>query len=129
MSNADLLKSRLRNFGRMRERRIAFTIGLALDSPPEKLRKVPDALRAIVEAEKSTRFDRAHFARIGAGSLDFETVYYVTTADYGIYMNIQQSINLRVIEMLAKEGLDLAVPVQRLWQQHPESQAAGPEKT
>lgn len=129
MSNADLLKSRLRNFGRMRERRIAFTIGLALDSPPEKLRKVPDALRAIVEAEKSTRFDRAHFARIGAGSLDFETVYYVTTPDYSVYVNIQQSINLRIIELLAKEGLDLAVPVQRLWQQHPESQAPGPEKT
>jgi small-conductance mechanosensitive channel len=129
MSNADVLKSRLRNFGRMRERRIAFTIGLALDSDPRKLKGIPAALRAIVESGKNTRFDRSHFARIGAGSLDFETVYHVTTADYGIYMNIQQDINLRVIEMLNKEGLELAVPVQRVWQQQAHALDAGPEKT
>jgi small-conductance mechanosensitive channel len=127
MSNADLLKSRLRNFGRMRERRIAFTLGLALDSPPGKLKKLPGALRAIVESEKNTRFDRSHFSRIGAGSLDFETVYFVTTPDYGVYMDIQQGINLRVIEMLEKEGLELAVPVQRVWQQQAAALDAGPE--
>ncbi|HEY6641638.1 mechanosensitive ion channel family protein [Povalibacter sp.] len=128
MSNADLLSSRVRNFGRMRERRIAFTVAVALDSPPEKLKSIPAALRAIVESEKNTRFDRAHFSRIGAGSLDFETVYYVTTADYGVYMDIQQDINLRVIEMLDKEGLELAVPVQRVWQQSA-ALDAGPERT
>lgn len=129
MSNADLLSSRVRNFGRMRERRIAFTVGVALDSNPAKLKQIPAALRAIVESGKNTRFDRSHFARIGAGSLDFETVYHVTTADYGIYMDIQQDINLRVIEMLDKEGLELAVPVQRVWQQQAAALDAGPEKT
>ncbi|HMN43583.1 MAG TPA: mechanosensitive ion channel family protein [Povalibacter sp.] len=129
MSNADLLSSRVRNFGRMRERRVAFTVGVALDSPPAKLQKLPAALRSIVESEKSTRFDRAHFARIGPGSLDFETVYYVTTANYGTYMDIQQNINLRIIEMLDKEKLELAVPVQRVWQQATAGLEAGPEKT
>jgi small-conductance mechanosensitive channel len=128
MSNADLLKSRLRNYGRMIERRIQFVVGLALDSPPDKLTKVPAALRAIVEAEKNTRFDRSHFARIGSGSLEFETVYYVTTADYGVYMDIQQRINLKVIEMLAQEELELAIPVQRVWQQQKSAVDAGPEK-
>lgn len=126
MSNADLLKSRLRNFGRMRERRIAFTLGLALDSAPDKLKRIPGALRAIVESQERTRFDRSHFARIGAGSLDFETVYFVTTPDYALYMDIQQDINLRVIEMLEKEGLELAVPVQRVWQQQSAALDAGP---
>lgn len=128
MSNADMLKSRLRNFGRMRERRIVFTVGVALDSAPEKLKKLPATLRAIVESEKQARFDRAHFARIGAGSLDFETVYHVTTADYGTYMDIQQNINLRIIETLDKEGLELAVPVQRVWRDPAALLDAGPEK-
>lgn len=129
MSNADLLKSRLRNYGRMIERRIQFVIGLALDSPPEKLSKVPDALRALVEAEENTRFDRSHFARISGTALEFETVYFVTTANYGVYMNIQQRINLRIIEMLDKEGLQLAIPVQRVWNQKAATVDAGPEKT
>lgn len=128
MSNADLLKSRLRNFGRMRERRIAFTIGLALDSDPAKLKAVPGALRAIVESQPKTRFDRAYFARIGASSLDFETVYFVTTPDYSVYVGIQQEINLRIIEMLDKEGLNLAVPMQRVWQAG-RALDAGPERT
>ncbi|MFL6551600.1 MAG: mechanosensitive ion channel family protein [Povalibacter sp.] len=128
MSNADLLKSRLRNYGRMIERRIQFVLGVGLDSPPEKLSKVPSALRAIVEREKNTRFDRSHFARIGAGSLEFETVYFVTTADYGIYMDIQQRINLSIIEMLSQEGLQLAIPVQRIWTQQTTAVDAGPEK-
>jgi small-conductance mechanosensitive channel len=129
MSNADLLKSRLRNYGRMIERRIQFVIGVALDSPPEKLSKVPAALRAIVEAEQNTRFDRSHFARIGTSSLEFETVYFVTTANYGVYMDIQQRINLRVIELLSAEGLDLAIPVQRIWKQDTPAVDAGPEKS
>lgn len=86
MSNADMLSSRLRNYGRMRERRSVFTINLALDSAPEKLKNVPAGLRAIIEAEQNVRFDRSHFARIGAGSLEFESVYIVTTADYARYM-------------------------------------------
>ncbi|HEY5810694.1 MAG TPA: mechanosensitive ion channel family protein [Povalibacter sp.] len=130
MSNADLLKSRLRNFGRMRERRIAFTIGLALDTPPTLLRRIPAALRSIVESQQHTRFDRSHFARIGHASLDFETVYFVTTADYGTYMDIQQTINLRVIELLEKDGMELAVPMQRVWQrQAGVLDSGGPEKT
>lgn len=126
MSNADLLKSRLRNYGRMRERRVQFVIGLALDSPPARLRDLPAALRSIVESQHNVRFDRSHFARINAGALEFETVYFVTTPDYGVYMDVQQQINLRVIETLESRELQLAVPVQRILQPQVD---AGPERT
>ncbi|HEY4368164.1 MAG TPA: mechanosensitive ion channel family protein [Steroidobacteraceae bacterium] len=116
MSNADLLSSRIRNFGRLRERRVLFNVNLALDAPPERLQNIPAALRALIEAEKDVRFDRSHFARIGNSALEFETVYFVTTSDYVRYMDIQQNINLRIIELLKREKLNLAVPVQKVWQ-------------
>ena len=116
MSNADLLSSRIRNFGRLRERRIVFTLNLALDSPPDRLQKIPQELRSIIESEQDVRFDRSHFSRIGSAALEFETVYYVTTANYTRYMDIQQDINLRIIQLLEREDLNLAVPVQKLWQ-------------
>lgn len=128
MSNADLLSSRLRNFGRMRERRVAFIIGLALDSPPDKLKNIPAQLRGLVEAENNVRFDRSHFARIGAGALEFETVYFVTTADYGRYMDIQQSINLSIIRLMQRAELDLAVPVQRVWREQVEAAGVSPSQ-
>lgn len=129
MSNADLLSSRIRNFGRLRERRVVFTLNLALDSPPDRLQKIPQELRAIIESEKDIRFDRSHFSRIGTAALEFETVYYVTTSDYTRYMDIQQNFNLRIIELLEREDLNLAVPVQKRWQDGAVSTTPVMEKT
>jgi small-conductance mechanosensitive channel len=114
MSNADLLKSRLRNYGRMSERRVLFTIGVTYDTPVEKLEQIPGIIRRIVESQEGTRFDRSHFANHGACSLDFETVYYVLSADYTRHMDIQQEIRLQIHRELARLAVEFAYPTQRL---------------
>lgn len=114
MPNADLLSSRIRNLGRLRERRIVFTLALSPETPHEKLVDLPEKLRAIVSAEQDVRFDHSHFMKIGA-ALEFETVYFVTTPDGARNLDITQSINLNVLSMLNKEDIELAVPSQRLW--------------
>lgn len=125
MPNADLLASRIRNWGRMRERRITFTLALSPETPRDKLELLPKNLRAIIEAEKDVRFDRSHFAKISA-ALEFETVYFVTTSDYARYMDIQQSINLQIIDLLAREQIEFAVPSQRLWLENSRALEASP---
>jgi small-conductance mechanosensitive channel len=114
MSNADLLKSRLRNYGRMSERRVLFTIGVTYDTPVEKLEQIPGIIRRIVESQEGARFDRSHFANHGACSLDFETVYYVLSADYTRHMDIQQQIRLQIHRELARLAVEFAYPTQRL---------------
>ena len=113
MPNSNLLASRVRNWGRLLERRITFILGVSTDTPREKLEKLPKTLRSIVEAEKDIRFDRSHFTKIGA-ALEFETVYFVTTPDYARYMDIQQTINLKIIDALAQEEIEFAMPSQKL---------------
>jgi small-conductance mechanosensitive channel len=115
LSNADLLGSRIRNYGRMFERRVVFTLGVTYETPREKLRQLPKVLRAIVEEEADTRFDRSHFAKYGPASLDFEVVYYVLSPDYNRYMDIQQSINLRIHEEFERLGVEFAYPTQKVW--------------
>jgi small-conductance mechanosensitive channel len=39
----------------------------------------------------------------------------VIKPDYGLYMDIQQDINLRVLESLAQQHIEFASPSQRLW--------------
>jgi len=114
-SNADLLKSRIRNFGRMRERRVVFTVGVTYGTPKEKLEKIPGILRAAVESQPRTRFDRAHFKQFGDFSLNFETVYYMGVPDYNAYMDVQQAINLFIYEQFAKEGIEFAYPTQTIF--------------
>ncbi|HEY4647217.1 MAG TPA: mechanosensitive ion channel family protein, partial [Steroidobacteraceae bacterium] len=115
LSNADLLGSRIRNYGRMFERRVLFTLGVTYETPREKLRQLPEILRRIVEGEADTRFDRSHFAKYGPASLDLEIVYYVLSPDYNRYMDIQQAINLRIHEEFEKLGVEFAYPTQKLW--------------
>jgi small-conductance mechanosensitive channel len=114
MSNSDLLSSRVRNYGRMSERRVVFSTSIIYETPIELIERVPALIREIVESQQSTRFDRSHFARHAAASLDFETVYYVLSADFNRYMDIQQAINLRLHRELASLGVEFAYPTQKL---------------
>lgn len=115
MSNADLLGSRLRNYGRMYERRVVFTLGVTYETPREKLRRIAPLVRGIIEARDGVRFERAHFASYGPYSLDFEIVYHVLSPDYGRYMDAQQDINFRIHEAFEALGVEFAYPTQTLW--------------
>jgi small-conductance mechanosensitive channel len=115
ISNSDLLSSRVRNYGRMLERRVVFVTSVTYETPIEKVEKIPVLIREIVEAQSNTRFDRCHFAKHAAASLDFETVYYVLTGDYNQYMDIQQAINLRLHRELMTLGIEFAYPTQKLY--------------
>jgi len=114
-SNADLLNSRIRNYGRMFERRVVFTIGVVYQTSRQQIEAIPGIIRAAIEAQDKTRFDRAHFKTYGPYSLDFEAVYYVLVPDYNTYMDIQQAINLHIHERFEAEGIEFAYPSQTLY--------------
>ena len=113
-SNSDLLQSRIRNFKRMQERRVVFSIGVLYQTPLEKVRQIPAMLREIIEAQREVRFDRAHFKEYGAYSLNFEIVYWIQTPDYNAYMDIQQSINLAIYQRFEENGIQFAFPTQTI---------------
>lgn len=114
-SNNDLLNSRIRNFGRMFERRVVFSLGVTYETPVEKLKLIPGILREAIEAQENVRFDRAHFQKYGDFALVFEIVYYVTSSDYNLHMDIQQNVNLLVYERFAEQGIEFAYPTQKLY--------------
>jgi small-conductance mechanosensitive channel len=114
-SNSDLLKSRIRNYGRMFERRVVFNIGVTYDTPRDKLRRIPEIIRDAINAQEKTRFDRSHFMKYGDYALQFETVYYVKSPDYNIYMNIQQAIYFAIHEAFEREQINFAYPTQKLF--------------
>jgi small-conductance mechanosensitive channel len=112
--NSDLMKSRIRNFRQMDERRVLFTVGVTYQTTPEKVRAIPGWLREAVQAQAKTRFDRAHFKEYGDSALVFEIVYYVLDRDYNPYMDVQQAINLAIFDRFAREGVEFAYPTRTL---------------
>ncbi len=122
-ANSDLLGSRIRNYGRMNERRVAFSLGVVYDTPLDELRRIPAIIRETILEQDHTRFDRSHFARYGDFALLFETVYFVQAADYNLYMDIQQAVNLRLRERFDDAGIVFAFPTQTLLLRADESAA------
>lgn len=114
-SNSAMLKERIHNYKRMQTRRIAFEIGVTYQATPQQLQSLPGLIEEIVAGQAQASFDRAHFKSFGASSLDFEIVYIVNSADYKVYMDVQQAINLALFACLARESIEFAYPTQTLY--------------
>lgn len=111
-ANSDLLKSRLRNYQRMQERRVLFRFGVLYSTDADELERIPERVREIIIEQPDVRFDRAHFCNFGASSLDFEVVYWVLDADYVRYMDLHQQISLGIVRALRAAGVGFAFPTQ-----------------
>lgn len=109
-SNAELLKSRIHNQQRMVSRRAVFSIGVTYDTTRAQLQAIPGMVKEIIDAEPNATFDRAHLARFGASSLDFDVVYHIKSADYLMFMDTQQSIFLKLFEQFGEAGVEFAYP-------------------
>jgi small-conductance mechanosensitive channel len=110
--NHDLLGSRIRNYKRMNERRILFKLGVVYQTPKAKVERIPEILREAIEGQERARFDRAHFHAYGDFALVFEVVYYVLVPEFGVYMDLQQAINLHIMQRFEDEGIEFAYPTQ-----------------
>lgn len=115
LSNSDLLSSRIQNFNRMRERRVLFTLGVTYQTDLIKIAQLPAELKKIVESHSPVRFDRAHFKTLGDFALIFEIVYFVLSSEFVVYMDIQQSINLQIMQRLKEMGVEVAYPTQTIF--------------
>lgn len=113
-SNADLLNSRIRNFKRLEERRISFSVGVVYGTPADQLDRIPEMVEEIITPLENVRFDRVHLKSMGDFSLNYEIVYYVRQPDYEVYMDVQQEINLAIYRRFEQEGIEFAYPTQTL---------------
>ena len=114
-SNSDLLSSRIRNYKRMEERRVAFSVGVEYGTPRALLEKIPDFIQAAIESEPDTIFDRAHFAAFGDSALEFEAVYMMAVPQYAAKMDTQEQINLELYRRFEQEGIEFAFPSQTVY--------------
>jgi len=114
ISNRAILDKSIHNYKKLQKRRIVFTIGVTYGTPIEKLRKIENMIREIIGKCQICEVDRIHFREFGAFSLNFEVVYFIDSADYNRYMDIQQLINFGIAEAFEKEDIEIAFPTQTI---------------
>ena len=113
MANGELLKSRLRNYGLLPERRAEILLRVAYETPREKVAAIPGVIETAIRAQPKVRFERAHLARLGDYALHFEAVFHVQDRELGAFMDAQQAILLRLLEELERRGVDVVYPTTR----------------
>lgn len=104
-SNTELLKQTIQNYKRMDLRRIAFRFTLSYRTNAAEASEIPGRLKTLIAGTEDTRFDRAHLLQFAERGLEYEVVYYVLSADYNRYMDIQQRINLAIMRELEERKI------------------------
>jgi small-conductance mechanosensitive channel len=112
LSNADILKSRVRNFGRLSQQRILATIRLGFDTPTDTLKALPKLLENVVREHAQARFERCHLKTLGESSFQFELSYFVQQPAANPMLDLQQAVNFRIIDELRRLGVEFAYPAQ-----------------
>jgi small-conductance mechanosensitive channel len=126
ISNTEMLKNTLRNYKRMQNRRVQFSLKVNPATPPALAARVPGALREIIERQDKVRFDRAHLKAVAQDALEFEVVYFVLNSSYLDYMDVQQAILLAAMEAIEEMGVTASSPAYHLLvERAPQSSGAG----
>jgi small-conductance mechanosensitive channel len=115
ISNADLLRSRIRNYRRMEQRRVVFNVDVTYDTPPDTVDRIPGLIREIIERQPVTRFERSHFLSFAESALRIETVFWVLDADFDRYADIQHAINIELLRRFTAERIDFAFPSRTMY--------------
>lgn len=121
-SNSDLTNSRIHNYKRMQRRRIVFTFRVTYQTNIDHVREIPEIVRNAINNQDRVAFDRAHLRSFDESCMTYEAVYMVESADYNVYMDIQQAINLEILEAFTSKGIQFAYPTRTVYmhQQQPE---------
>ncbi|MDP9065720.1 MAG: mechanosensitive ion channel family protein [Pseudomonadota bacterium] len=114
LSNADIMKSRVRNYGRMPEQRVLMTLRVAFSTPGEHLAGIPKLLEGIVREQCAARFDRCHLKLIGDASVHYELAYFVQQPSLNPPLDLQQTVNIRILDEFRRLGIDFEYPTQRV---------------
>jgi small-conductance mechanosensitive channel len=118
ISNSDLIASRIHNYKQMKRRRVVFSIGVTYETKQEHVEEIPAVLRSVIASVTTVpgvECERSHFQSFGAYSLNFETVYYVPSPDYVVYMDVQQEIYQNIFRIFNEKGIEFAYPTQKLY--------------
>jgi small-conductance mechanosensitive channel len=118
LSNADLLKSRVRNFGRAPEQRALATIRVPYGTTRETLHAIPRLLEAIVREQPNARFERCHLKTLEDSFVAFELSFFVQQPKINSLLDLQQAVNYRIIDEFRRLGVEFAYPTQRVLVEH-----------
>ena len=101
------------NNATLRNRRLyRFTLGVTYDTTRPQLEKLMADLDAMLKASPDTYEDTAFVRMTGFGdsSINLMVSAYLRTADLGVFLRMQNDLNLNIMDVMKADGVDFAFP-------------------
>jgi len=115
--NATIANSAVDNFSRRDRRRIKMRIGLTYSTTPETMNKILKETREMLhnhpKIHKEPLF--VYFDEFDDSSLSLFFYLFTTTAVWEEYLKIREDINLKIIDIIKRNGSDFAFPSQSIY--------------
>jgi len=112
LSNANLLNQQINNLADFRQRRVVLTLDVLYQTEPGLLERLPDELRAIVEAQPLCRFDRAHIVQFAPSAIQLEMVFIVEDPGLLPMMDARHQVAIAIVRRFHELGVEFAFPAQ-----------------
>ena len=119
IANAELLRKVVHNFKRQNTRRVQYTLRVNPATSPDLAAQVPERLSAIITGKEKVKFDHVNLTALNQDYLEYDIVYNLTDADYGLFLRTQQAVLLETMAMLRELGISTAPRARELLLQGP----------
>jgi MscS family membrane protein len=129
LPNSNLISADVDNYGARRYRRWKTNLGVAYDTPPEKIDVLCEGIRELVRRHPYTRKDYFHvyLNQFGASSLDILLYIFWETPDWSTELRERHRLAVDILRLTQHLGVEIAFPTQTLYLKRggePEAEAA-----
>lgn len=100
------------NWSKMEKRKYKLDLKLPLDTPVEVIQRITSKIYFMLINHPSVINDDTYvkFDEIDPDGVSIMIYVFTNSVDYGSYLNAKEHINKNILEILEKEGVDLAYP-------------------
>jgi len=112
LPNSVIVKTPVDNYGERKFRRTSVTIGLTYDTTPEQMHAFCDGLRAIIQANPTTRKDyyEVHFKGFGDSGLEVMLYFFFKTDTWSEELRQRHNVYLEILRLADELGVAFAFP-------------------
>lgn len=119
ISNKNLLDMEILNVTGRDHIRLPFTIGVAYETPPSVLARLPGILTELVETAGG-KAARAGFESFGASSLDFTLLVDVPGNEWSVAHKLRDNLLVLIMQRFAEEKISIPYPTQTTYTAAPD---------
>jgi len=115
--NNTVMNANITNWSRLTKRRLNMTLGIEYKNSPDKVLSVVQGIRKMLENHELVQSDSVvvQFVEFNSSSLDIMIICFMDVPDWGDFQAAKQDINLRIMDILAERGVEVAFPTRTLF--------------